>query len=153
MEAYVKHQFHAHLHVPSVITRHLVANFIKPDRTTKAKYASMEAKVAALATKEDSLTAKLALYVDKEKGKAKQDKENKEKSKKNQRESRQGRVLTGPPRSLPQPPLRVTPSLAECNDRIVFREKFQPQIQISGFLPLQCSSKICVTLICEDWPA
>ena len=82
MEAYVKHQFHAHPHVSSVITRHLAANFVKPDQTTEAKYASMEAKVAALATKVDSLTSKLALYVDKEKGKLKQDKENKEKSKK-----------------------------------------------------------------------
>ncbi len=54
MEAYVKHQFHAHPHVSSVITRHLAANFVKPDQTTEAKYASMEAKVAALATKVDS---------------------------------------------------------------------------------------------------
>ncbi len=29
MEGYVKHQFHAHPHVSSVITKHLAAHFVK----------------------------------------------------------------------------------------------------------------------------
>jgi hypothetical protein len=75
MEAYVKHQFHAHPHASSVITRHLAANFVKPDQSTDAKFSSLDAKVSALASKLDSLTSKLNLYVDKEKEKLKNDKE------------------------------------------------------------------------------
>ncbi len=74
MEAYVKHQFHAHPHVSSVITRHLAANFAKPDQSSE----SLEAKVTALSVKVDSLTSKLNLYIDKEKEKARLAKEKKE---------------------------------------------------------------------------
>jgi hypothetical protein len=81
MEAYVKHQFHAHPHVSSVITRHLAANFIKPDQSAE----SLENKVIALAGKVDSLTSKLNLYVDKEKEKARLAKEKNAKNAKNAR--------------------------------------------------------------------
>jgi hypothetical protein len=77
MEAYVKHQFHAHPHVSSVITRHLAANFAKPDQSSE----SLEAKVTALSVKVDSLTSKLNLYIDKEKEKARLAKEKKENAK------------------------------------------------------------------------
>jgi len=67
METYVKHQFHAHPHVSSVITRHLAANFVKPE-------SSLEAKVKALATKVDSHKSKIKLMVEKvKKGRVKDD--------------------------------------------------------------------------------
>jgi hypothetical protein len=56
MEGYVKHQFHAHPHVSSVITRHLAANFVKPEQ-------SQEAQIAALWVKVDSHESKINLYV------------------------------------------------------------------------------------------
>jgi hypothetical protein len=72
MEAYVKHQFHAHPHVSSVITRHLAANFVKPDQSQESKYTTLENKVKALASKVDAHESKLKLLVDKsKKGKAK----------------------------------------------------------------------------------
>ena len=72
MEAYVKHQFHAHPHISSVITRHLAANFIKPDQSQEAKHSTLEAKVKALATKVDSHESKIKLMVEKvKKGKVK----------------------------------------------------------------------------------
>ncbi len=72
MEGYVRHQFHAHPHVSSVITRHLAANFVKPDASQDAKQNNLESKVKALATKVDSHESKLKLLVDKvKKGKAK----------------------------------------------------------------------------------
>jgi hypothetical protein len=65
METYVKHQFHAHPHVSSIITQHSAANFVKPE-------SSLEAKVKALATKVDSHESKLKLMVEKvKKGKVK----------------------------------------------------------------------------------
>jgi hypothetical protein len=75
MEAYVKHQFHAHPHVSSVITRHLAANFVKPDQSTDSKYTTLENKVKALATKVDSFASKLELLISKEKEKSKIGKE------------------------------------------------------------------------------
>jgi len=54
MEAYVKHQFHAHPHVSSVITCHLAANFVKPEDSQDAKVSSLSTKVVALSTKVDS---------------------------------------------------------------------------------------------------
>jgi 2-phosphoglycerate kinase len=67
MEGYVKHQFHAHPHVASVITRHLAANFIKPDASSQA---AMETKVTALSTKVDSYVSKVELLITKEKERA-----------------------------------------------------------------------------------
>jgi hypothetical protein len=67
MESYVKHQFHAHPHVSSVITCHLAANFVKPDATQEAKQTSLDAKVKALAVKVDSHESKIKLLVDKSK--------------------------------------------------------------------------------------
>jgi hypothetical protein len=67
MEGIVRHQFHAHPHVASVITRHLAANFVKPE--------DLEAKMTALATKVDSLYSKVDLLVNKEKEKFKADKD------------------------------------------------------------------------------
>ncbi len=61
MEAYVRHQFHAHPHISSVITRHLAANFVKPDATMDTK--SLEAKVKALGLKVDSHESKIKLMV------------------------------------------------------------------------------------------
>lgn len=78
MEAYVKHQFHAHPHVSSVITRHLAANFIKPDQSSESNDTPLENKVTALSAKVDSLTSKLDLYINKEKEKARLAKEKKE---------------------------------------------------------------------------
>jgi hypothetical protein len=40
MEGYVRHQFHARPHVSSVITRHLAANFVKPDSSSDTKISS-----------------------------------------------------------------------------------------------------------------
>jgi len=70
MEGYVRHQFHAHPHVASVITRHLAANFVKTDDST-----ALEAKVTALATKLDSISGKVEKLVTKEKEKFKAEKE------------------------------------------------------------------------------
>ena len=67
MEGYVKHQFHAHPHVASVITRHLAENFIKPDASSQA---AMETKVMALSTKVDSYVSKVELLITKEKERA-----------------------------------------------------------------------------------
>jgi hypothetical protein len=80
MEGYVRHQFHAHPHVASVITRHLAANFVKTDDST-----ALEAKVTALATKLDSISGKVEKLVTKEKDKFKAEKE-KAKVKKNQKQ-------------------------------------------------------------------
>jgi hypothetical protein len=72
MEGYVKHQFHAHPHVSSVITRHLAANFVKPDQTQEVKYSTLDNKMKALASKVDAHESKLKLLVDKsKKGKVK----------------------------------------------------------------------------------
>ncbi len=54
VEVYVKHQFHAHLHVSSVITRHLAANFVKPEKNQDSKISLFETKVTALSSKVDS---------------------------------------------------------------------------------------------------
>jgi hypothetical protein len=67
MEGYVKHQFHAHPHVASVITRHLAANFIKPDPTGTN---NIDNKVTALSTKVDSYVSKVELLITKEKERA-----------------------------------------------------------------------------------
>jgi len=63
MESYVRHQFHAHPHVSSVITRHLAAHFVKPDASIYAKNTALDAKVKALATKVDSHESKIKLLV------------------------------------------------------------------------------------------
>jgi len=81
MEGYVKHQFHAHPHVSSVITRHLGANFIKPELSQETKLSAVESKVKALGTKVDSFVSKLELLISKEKDKAKNDKERSKKFK------------------------------------------------------------------------
>jgi hypothetical protein len=70
MEGYVRHQFHAHPHDASVITRHLAANFVKKEDSTE-----LEERVTALATKLDSVQSKLNLLVTKEKEKAAAEKE------------------------------------------------------------------------------
>jgi hypothetical protein len=54
VEVYVKHQFHAHPHVSSVITRHLAANFVKPEKNQDSKISLFETKVTALSSKVDS---------------------------------------------------------------------------------------------------
>jgi hypothetical protein len=63
MEGYVKHQFHAHPHVSSVITRHLAANFVKPEESQTSKQAALDAKVTALASKVDSYVSKVDAYI------------------------------------------------------------------------------------------
>jgi hypothetical protein len=75
MEGYVKHQFHAHPHVSSVITRHLAANFVKPEHSQDSKVATLETKVKTLGTKVDSVVSKVELLVSKEKDKHKNEKE------------------------------------------------------------------------------
>jgi len=75
MEGYVRHQFHAHPHVASVITRHLAANFVKPEDTKESKIAALEAKVLGLASTVDSNTSKLNAMISKEKEKHKASKE------------------------------------------------------------------------------
>ncbi len=75
MEVYVRHQFHSHPHVSSVITRHLAANFVKPEESVEAKQVALESKVKALATKVDSHTSKIELLVSKEKENNKKEKE------------------------------------------------------------------------------
>lgn len=72
MEGYVKHQFHAHPHVSSVITRHLAANFVKPDMSPAGQ---LEAKVAALSGRVDSHHSKIEVLINKSKSKVKQDKD------------------------------------------------------------------------------
>jgi hypothetical protein len=64
MEGYVKHQFHAHPHVSSVITRHLAANFVKPEE-------AVDSQISALWVKVDSHESKINLYIAKEKEKKK----------------------------------------------------------------------------------
>lgn len=59
MLQYVQHQFHEHPAVSSVITRHLAANFVKPDQVQETKLSKVEAKVTACMTKLDSLESKL----------------------------------------------------------------------------------------------
>jgi hypothetical protein len=61
IELHVKHQFHAHLHVSSVITYHLAATFVKPEETDGVK--SLEAKTKALGLKVDSYESKIKLMV------------------------------------------------------------------------------------------
>jgi hypothetical protein len=82
MEAYVKHQFHAHPHVSSVITRHLAANFVKPEQSQDSKLSSFETKVNAPSSKVDSYVSKVELLVSKEKEKKDKLKQDKDKSKK-----------------------------------------------------------------------
>jgi hypothetical protein len=67
MEGYVKHQFHAHPHVASVITRHLAANFIKPDPTSSD---NLDNKVTALSAKVDLYVSKVELLITKERDRA-----------------------------------------------------------------------------------
>jgi hypothetical protein len=73
MEGYVKHQFHAHPHVSSVITRHLAANFVKPEESQSSKQAALDAKVTALASKVDSYVSRVDAYITREKEKVKTD--------------------------------------------------------------------------------
>jgi len=78
MEGYVRHRFHAHPHVSSVITRHLAANFVKPDSSSDAKISTLESKVKTFGTKLDSYVSKLEHLISKEKdrkGKGDRDKE------------------------------------------------------------------------------
>jgi len=84
MDGYVRHQFHTHPHVASVITRHLSANFVKPEDTKESKVAALDAKVTALASTIDSNTSKLNTLIakEKEKYKANKDKTKSDKSKK-----------------------------------------------------------------------
>jgi hypothetical protein len=92
MEGYVKHQFHAHPHVSSVITRHLAANFVKPEQSQDSKISSMDTKVKALGAKLDSYVSKLELFISKEKAKHKQDKhDNKEHKDKDKGKNGRGR--------------------------------------------------------------
>jgi hypothetical protein len=77
METYVKHQFHAHLHVSSVITRHLAANFVKPDQSQESKIDALENKVNTIFTKLDSHTSKIDVLINKEKDKVRSDKDTK----------------------------------------------------------------------------
>jgi hypothetical protein len=75
MDGYVKHQFHAHPHVSSVITHHLAANFVKPKQSQDSKLMTMDTKVKALSTKVDTFVSKLELLISKEKDKRKAGKE------------------------------------------------------------------------------
>ena len=77
METYVKHQFHAHPHVSSVITRHLAANFVKPDQSQESKIDALENKVNTIFTKLDSHTSKIDVLINKEKDKVRSDKDTK----------------------------------------------------------------------------
>ena len=82
MEGYVRHQFHAHPHVSSVITRHLAANFVMPDKLSDGKTATLENKVTALGAKVDSYVSRMENLIDKEKERQKQGKHyNKDKAK------------------------------------------------------------------------
>jgi hypothetical protein len=81
MEVYVKHQFHAHPHVSSVITRHLAANFIKPDKSPDSKLTAFDSKVTALSSKVDSCVSKVDELVCKEKERKEKAKQDKEKTK------------------------------------------------------------------------
>ena len=81
MEVYVKHQFHAHPHVSSVITRHLAANFIKPDKSPDSKLTAFDSKVTALSSKVDSCVSKVDELVRKEKERKEKAKQDKEKTK------------------------------------------------------------------------
>jgi hypothetical protein len=81
MEGYMKHQFHAHPHISSIIKRHLAANFVKPELLQEFKHTALENKVKALATKVDSYSSKLELLVSKEKEKFKSEKEKGKKGK------------------------------------------------------------------------
>jgi hypothetical protein len=74
MEGYVKHQFHAHPHVSSVITRHLAANFVKPEE-------SVDSQISTLWVKVDSHESKINLYIAKEKENHKVEKEKAKKGK------------------------------------------------------------------------
>lgn len=77
METYVKHQFHAHPHVSSVITRHLAANFVKPDQSQESKIDALENKVNTIFTKLDSHTSKIDVLINKEKDKVRSEKDTK----------------------------------------------------------------------------
>ncbi len=62
MMQYIQHQFHEHPAVSSVITRHLAANFVKPEQGRDSKTSKMEAKVNACLAKLDSLESKIHAY-------------------------------------------------------------------------------------------
>jgi hypothetical protein len=60
MNEYVKHQFHDHPAVSAVITRHLAANFIKPDTGSGG-----EKKLSALGSKIDALESRINSFLPK----------------------------------------------------------------------------------------
>ena len=56
---YVMHSFSEHPAVSSVITRHLAANFIKPDAAPDSKLSDVEKKIRGLSTKVDQLDSRI----------------------------------------------------------------------------------------------
>ena len=60
MNQYVEHQFHEHPAISSVITRHIAANFIKPETTPDSKFADLDKKVKGLSTKVDQLDTRVS---------------------------------------------------------------------------------------------
>ena len=58
-QKYVMHSFSEHPAVSSVITRHLAANFIKPESTPDSKLSEIEKKVRGLSTKVDQLDSRI----------------------------------------------------------------------------------------------
>jgi hypothetical protein len=58
MRAYVKHQFAEHPSVNAVISRHLAANYIKPEEDAGAKIALLESKLKAITVRLDRMESK-----------------------------------------------------------------------------------------------
>jgi hypothetical protein len=58
MQDYVQHQFHEHPAISSVITRHLAANFVKPESLSELKTQQLEKQVKQCATKLNQLESK-----------------------------------------------------------------------------------------------
>jgi hypothetical protein len=60
MRAYVKHQFTEHPSVNAVISRHLAANYIKPEEEASSKISILENKLKALTTRLDRMETKVS---------------------------------------------------------------------------------------------
>lgn len=59
MQEYVQHQFHEHPAISSVITRHLAANFVKPEAMSDSKAQQLEKQVKQYIAKCDALESKI----------------------------------------------------------------------------------------------
>lgn len=58
MQDYVQHQFHEHPAISSVITRHLAANFVKPESASESRTQQLEKQLKQCTTKLDQLESK-----------------------------------------------------------------------------------------------